>query len=96
MELTTKQRAKLRSMCNTLPVTLTVGKEGIGENTIKEAYDLLNARELIKCAVGQNAPVTAKEACDALSQVTGAAPVQEIGKKFCVYRRNDKEPRIEV
>lgn len=96
MELNAKQRAKLRSMCNILPVTLTVGKEGIGENTIKEAYDLLNARELIKCAVGQNAPLTAKEACEVLCAATGAAPVQVIGKKFCVYRRNDKEPKIEV
>ncbi len=96
MELNSKRRAKLRGMCNTLPVTLTVGKEGIGDNTIKEAYDLLNARELIKCAVGQNAPLTAKEASEALCVKTGAVPVQVIGKKFCIFRRNDKEPRIQL
>ena len=70
MELTTKQRAALRSMCNTLPVVLTIGKEGIGENTIKEAYDALQARELIKCAVGQNAPLTAREAASQLCERT--------------------------
>jgi RNA-binding protein len=96
MELTAKQRAALRSMCNTLPVVLTIGKEGIGDNTVKEAYDLLQARELIKCAVGQNAPLTAREAAQQLCEKTGASPVQVIGHKFSVFRRNDKEPKIEI
>ncbi|NLD33329.1 MAG: YhbY family RNA-binding protein [Clostridiales bacterium] len=96
MELTAKQRAALRSMANGLPVVLTVGKEGISEATIKEAYDALQARELIKCAVGQSAPLTAREAASALCERTGAQPVQAIGRKFVLYRRNDKEPKIEI
>ncbi len=56
MDITTKQRAQLRAMANTLDTTLYVGKDGITANTQKEAYDLLQARELIKCAVQQNSP----------------------------------------
>ena len=96
MELTGKQRAKLRSMCNTLPVVLTIGKEGISPNTIKETYDLLQARELIKCQVHESAGLSPKEASAALCERTGAAPIQAIGHKFCIYRRNDKEPKIEL
>jgi len=96
MELTAKQRAALRSMANGLPVVLTVGKEGVTDATIKEAYDALQARELIKCAVGQNAPLTAREAASQLCERTGAQPVQAIGRKFVLYRRNDKEPKIEI
>ena len=48
--LTSKQRANLRGMANTLETILYIGKEGITENTVKEAYDALEARELIKCA----------------------------------------------
>ena len=48
MELTGKQRARLRSMANTLPVVLYIGKEGVTDATVKEAYDALQARELIK------------------------------------------------
>ncbi len=96
MELTTKQRATLRAMANTLPVVLTIGKEGISDNTVKEAYDVLQARELIKCAVQQNAPLTAREASEELCRRTGASPVQTIGHKFTLYRRNDKEPKIEI
>lgn len=96
MDITTKQRAQLRAMANTLDTTLYVGKDGITANTQKEAYDLLQARELIKCAVQQNSPLTAREACHALCDKTGAAPVQVIGRRFVIYRRNDKEPKIQL
>ena len=35
MELTGKQRARLRSMANTLPVVLYIGKEGVTDATEK-------------------------------------------------------------
>lgn len=37
LEITSKQRSQLRSMCNTLPVVLYIGKDGITEATVKEA-----------------------------------------------------------
>ena len=41
MELTSKQRAQLRAMANGLDVILTVGKDGIGDNLVKQADDAL-------------------------------------------------------
>lgn len=96
MELTAKQRAVLRGMANTLIPVLYIGKEGVTDATVKEAYDVLQARELIKCAVLQNAPLDAREAAGELCARTGASPVQVIGKRFVLYRRNDKEPKIEI
>ncbi|MGI6726438.1 MAG: YhbY family RNA-binding protein [Christensenellales bacterium] len=96
MQLNGKQRAYLRSLANTLDTTLFVGKDGVTANTQKEAYDLLQARELIKCAVQQNAPLTAREASDELCALTGAQPVKVIGRRFTIYRKNDKEPRIQL
>lgn len=96
MELSPKQRAVLRGMANTLTPVLYIGKEGITDNTVKEAYDVLQARELIKCTVLQNAPLSAREASEELCLRTGASPVQVIGKRFVIYRRNDKEPKIEI
>ena len=95
MELTPKQRAALRGMANTLTPVLYIGKEGISDATVKETYDVLQARELIKCAELQNAPLSAREAAQELCLRTGASPVQVIGKRFVIYRRNDKEPKIE-
>ena len=54
MELTGKQRAQLRAMANELEPIVHIGKDGIGENLVKQANDALEARELIKCRVLDN------------------------------------------
>ena len=58
--LTSKQRANLRSMANTMETILYVGKEGVTDGTVKESYDALEARELIRCAVQQNCDLSAR------------------------------------
>lgn len=94
LEITSKQRAQLRSLCNTLPVVLYIGKDGITEGTIKEAWDALEARELIKCSVQRGCMLTAREACQELCEKVHAAPVQCIGNKFSIYRESRENPQI--
>ena len=48
MELTSKQRAQLRGLANTIDTIIHIGKDGIGENLVKQTDDALEARELIK------------------------------------------------
>ena len=64
MELTSKQRAQLRGMAATMDTILHVGKDGIGDNLVKQANDALEARELIKGRVLENSMYTAREAAD--------------------------------
>lgn len=92
--LTSKQRAALRSMANTMDTILYIGKDGISENTVKEAYDALEARELIKCAVQQGCELSAREALDELCQRVHAEPVQCIGRRFVMYRESRDNKRI--
>ncbi len=92
--MTSKQRAMLRSMANTMETILYVGKEGVTAGTVREAYDALEARELIKCCVNQGAPLTAREALDELCEKTGAEPIQCIGRRFVMYRPSRENPRI--
>ena len=94
LELTSKQRAQLRSMCNTLPVILYIGKDGITDAVVKQAWDALEARELIKCSVQRGAPMSAREACQELCEKVQAAPVQCIGNKFSIYRESQDNPVI--
>ena len=94
--LTSKQRANLRSMANTMDTILYIGKEGITENTVKEAYDALEARELIKCAVQQGCELSAREALDELCTRVHAEPVQCIGRRFVMYRESRENKRIEL
>lgn len=92
--MTSKQRAMLRSMANTMDTILYVGKEGITDGVVKDAFDALEARELIKCCVQQGAPLTAKEALEELCDRVGAEPVQCIGRRFVMYKPSRKDPRI--
>ncbi len=95
-ELTSKQRAKLRGMANTLETVLFIGVNGITEATVKEAYDALEARELIKCSVQNGCELTAKEASAMLCERTHAQPVQCIGKRFVLYRESREHKKIEL
>ena len=84
--MTTKQRAKLRSMGATMDPILHIGKDGITENLIKQANDALLAREIIKCRVLENSMLSAREACEELSRATHSEQVQVIGTKFVLFK----------
>ena len=94
--MTGKQRAKLRAMANTIDTILYIGKDGITDHTVKECYDALEARELIKGCVQQSAPIGAREALTELCEKTGAEPIQQIGRRFVMYRPSREKPRIVV
>ena len=94
MELTSKQRAQLRGIANTIDTIVHIGKDGITDNLVKQANDALEAREIIKCKVQENSMLTAREACDQLSRLTRSEQVQVIGTKFVLYRQHyDKNKR---
>ena len=98
-KLTSKQRAQLRGIANSADTTLHVGKGGITETVIGQLNEGLTAREIVKGKVLENAPVTSREACDALAKACKAHPVQVIGSKFVIYRANpdiDKDKRIRL
>ena len=92
--MTSKQRAYLRGLANTMEPIVHVGKDGVNDNMIKQLSDALEARELVKGTVLQNSPVTAREAIAELCEGTGAEPVQCIGSRFVVYRAREKDPKI--
>ena len=94
--LTSKQRAQLRSMAAELDTILQIGKGGITENVIAQASDALRSRELIKGRVLETSLLTAREACDALCEACRAEGVQVIVSKFVMYKRNEKDPKIEL
>ena len=94
--MTTKQRAALRSMANTIQPVLHIGKDGINDNLAKQAWDALEARELIKATVLQNSPLTARSACDTLCERVHAEPVQVIGNRFVIYRKARKNSKIDL
>ena len=94
MALTSKQRSQLRGIAAGEDTIVRVGKGGINDALVASVNDALRARELVKGRVLENSMLTAREACDALSEACGAEQVQVIGTKFVLYKRNPKEPKI--
>ena len=97
MELTSKQRAQLRGLANNIDTILIVGKDGIGDNLVKQANDALEARELIKGRVLENSMHSPREAAQELAPLTRSEVVQVIGTKFVLYRpthNKDKKDKI--
>ena len=91
--MTSKERAALRAIANTYETILYVGKNGIGDEVIKQANDALNKREMIKGKVHETCELSAREVCNELCEKLDAEPIQVIGTRFVIYRQNKDEKK---
>ena len=94
--MNSKERARLRGLASTQETIIQVGKGGITPNVIASVDTALSARELIKGKVLETAGVSSREIAEQLALETNSEVVQVIGSKFVLYRRNVKEPKIEL
>ena len=92
-ELTSKQRAQLRGLANSIDTILHVGKDGIGDNLVKQADDALEARELITGKVLETSLLSSREAAEALASATRRQVVQVIGKKIVLYKEGKENKK---
>ena len=93
---TSKQRALLKGIAGTYETIFQIGKGGISENLINQVSDALRKRELIKLRVLDNCEYSAKEASLEIAEKTGSEVVQVIGSRFVLFKRNPKEPVIDI
>ena len=92
--LTSKQRAQLRGMANTMDTILQIGKGGISEQTLKQVDNALTARELIKIRTLETSPLSSRESADQIAEKIGADVVQVIGTKIVLYRESKDNKQI--
>ena len=96
MMLTSKQRAKLRSLAAHEDAIMQVGKSGVTEAMVKTVSDALEARELIKMRVLENAGEDVRDVAERLAAATGAEVVAVIGKCLILYRESATKKKIEL
>ena len=92
--LTSKQRAQLRSLANTLDAIFQVGKSGVNEQLIRQVDETLEKRELIKLTALENCPQSSKEAAEQIALAVNCDVVQVIGRKFVLYRESKENKQI--
>lgn len=92
--LTSKERAYLRGLANTIDTIFQIGKGGICPNFYTQIDEALEKRELIKLCILENSDVAPKEAAELLAKGTNSQSVQVIGRKIVLYREaKEKENR---
>jgi len=99
MNLTTKQRAFLRGLGQTLRPQVHLGHEGYTEGTQAALETLFRTRELVKVRILNTASETPKEVADAMAEAASATVVGVVGKTFVLYRPNPEmkeKDRIEL
>lgn len=92
--LTKKQKHFLQSLANTLKPTITIGKNGLTENTLVSVRNAFNTKELLKIKLLDNCPDDPKSIAETIAKETGSTLVQIIGRTLLYYHQNREKPKI--
>lgn len=93
--LTSKQRAYLRKLAQTMDPVFQIGKEGVTPDVVKAIDDVLEARELVKLSVLKTCEDDLRTVADKVAERDHCECVQMIGRRFVVYRAA-KKPKLEI
>ncbi len=89
--ITTKQRAYLRGLGNSLDPVMQIGKDALSDNALTGLRLVLEARELVKIKVLKNCDLEPKEIAQELSEKLNVEIVQVIGNTLIVYKKSTRK-----
>ena len=92
--MTSKQRAYIRGLANTIDAIFQVGKNGVSDNLVTQLSDALEAREIIKISVLENSDFDVKELGILLADKTNSELIQTVGNKITLFRQKKKNSKI--
>jgi len=93
-DLTGRQRRHLRMLGQQLDATLHVGRDGVTEAVVRQTDAQLDAHELIKVRVSEQAPEGRHDAAALLAARTRSHLAQVLGRTALLYRARTDEPTI--
>jgi RNA-binding protein len=88
--LSSSQRKALKARAHKLEPVVHIGAKGLTGEVVEEIDRALKAHELIKVRAGSLERDERDLAVSAICEKNGAAAVQQIGKVFVLYRKNDE------
>ena len=93
--MTSKQRAYLKSLAQTMEPIFQIGKSSLTPENTEAISEALAARELIKISVLNNCMDDPREIAQLVAERTRSQVVQVIGKKIVLYREGkDNKKKI--
>ena len=94
--MTSKQRAYLKGLAMKIDPIFQIGKSSVTPELTEAIAEALEARELIKINILKNCLDEGNSVAAVLAERTRSEVVQVIGRTFVLYRRNQKEPKIQL
>jgi putative YhbY family RNA-binding protein len=88
--MTTAERKALKARAHKLEPVVQIGGKGLTDEVVAEIERALKAHELIKVRAAGLEREARDEALRAICQRTGAQAVQQVGKVFVLFRKNDE------
>lgn len=97
-ELTSKQRAHLRTLAHHLKPVIHVGNDGVTDAVLASVEEAFNTRELLKVKVLEGAPHDVGATARMLEDGTrdDVHIPQVIGRTIVLYRPHPEEPEIRL
>ena len=96
MQLSAHQKRYLRGIAHSLDPVVMVGQKGLTPAVLKEFDGALTHHELVKVKLSDADRDDRAETIEALTEASSAELVQTIGRIACFFRRNPKQPKIEL
>ncbi|MFC3932171.1 ribosome assembly RNA-binding protein YhbY [Streptococcus dentapri] len=91
MSLTSKQRAYLNSLAQTMKPIIQIGKNGLNDHIKTSVRNALDARELIKINLLQNTDEDINGVAEILEEEIGAQTVRKIGRVLILFKTSSKK-----
>jgi RNA-binding protein len=91
--LSPSQRRELKARAHGLRPVVIVGGDGLSPAVLAEVDRALRSHELVKVRAGGADKSGRERLLEEICGLTGASPVQHIGKIIVVYRKNPEPPR---
>ena len=88
--LSTSQRKALKARAHRIEPVVLVGAKGLTDEVLAEIERALKAHELIKVRAPSLEREAREHALAAICERTGAQAVQQIGKVWVLFRKNDE------
>ena len=88
--LSSSQRKALKARAHKLEPVVQIGAKGLTGEVVEEIDRALKVHELIKVRAAALERDERDSALSAICEQTGAEAVQQIGKVFVLYRKNDE------
>ena len=92
--LTSKQRAYLTGLANSLDPIVSVGMQGVTTEIVKSAEEAFNTHELVKGTVQKNVLEDVRSCAETIAERSRAELVTVIGRKFILYKPFKDKPVI--